>query len=81
MLLFLEELGSWFWNPQMLLLRDAAGSILSSITQMDQYTIIFVAKGYTQTYDINYFESFSPVAWMNSIKILFSVVNLSWLLF
>ena len=35
-------------------------------------------KGYTQTYDIDYFETFSPVVRMNSIRILFSVaVNLS----
>jgi len=41
-----------------------------------------VAKGYTQTYGIDYFETFSPVAWMNSIRILFSIaVNLSWPLF
>jgi len=38
-----------------------------------------VAKGYTQTYSIDYFEIFSPVAQMNSIRILFSVnVNTSW---
>jgi len=41
-----------------------------------------VAKGYTQTYSIDYFETFSPVARMNSIRIMFSiVVNLSWSLF
>jgi len=41
-----------------------------------------VAKYYTQTYGIDYFETFSPVVWMNSIMILFSVViNLSWSLF
>ena len=42
------------------------------------YKVRLVAKGYTQTYDINYFETFSSVARMNSIKILFSVnINLS----
>ena len=41
-----------------------------------------MAKGYTQTYGIDYFEKFSPVAKMNSIRILLSiVVNLSWSLF
>ena len=41
-----------------------------------------MAKGCTQTYSIDYFEMFSPVALMNSIRILFSItVNLSWPLF
>ena len=32
-----------------------------------------------QTYDVNYFETFSPVAHLNSIQILFSVaVNMEW---
>jgi len=49
---------------------------------MDRYKTKLVAKGYTQTYDNDYFETFSPVARMNSIKILFFVVvNLSWPLF
>jgi len=40
-----------------------------------------MAKGYTQTYGIDYFETFSPVALMNSIRIQFYVVYLSWSLF
>jgi len=49
---------------------------------MDRYKAKLVAKGYTQTYSIDYFETFSPVARMNSIRILFSIdVNLSWPLF
>jgi len=32
-----------------------------------------VAKDYTQTYGIDYFETFSPVVRMNSIKILVSI--------
>ena len=40
-----------------------------------------VAKGYTQTYGVDYFETFSPVARLNSIRILFSVINMEWPLF
>jgi len=31
-----------------------------------------VAKGYTQTYDVDYFESFSPVACLHSVRFLLS---------
>ena len=49
---------------------------------VDRYKARLVAKCYTQTYGIDYFETFSPVAWVNSIMILFSVVvNLLWPLF
>ena len=49
---------------------------------VDRYKARFVAKSYTRTYVIDYFETFSPVARMNSIGILFSiVVNLSLPLF
>ena len=45
---------------------------------VDRYKARLVAKGYTQTYIIDYFETFSSVARMNSIMILFSIaVNLS----
>lgn len=38
-----------------------------------------VAKGYTQTYGIDYQETFAPVANMNSIKVLLSVAtNKKW---
>jgi hypothetical protein len=38
-----------------------------------------VAKGYTQTYGIDYEETFAPVAKMNSIKTLISCAsNLGW---
>jgi len=49
---------------------------------VDRYKVMLVAKGYTQIYGIDYFEMFSSVARMNSIRIMFSVaVNLSWPLF
>ena len=49
---------------------------------VDRYKARIVVKGYTQTYGVDYFEIFSPVALLNSIRILLSlIVNLSWPLF
>ena len=49
---------------------------------MDRYKVRLVAKGYTQTYDIDYFETFLSVIMINSIRILFFIaVNLLWPLF
>ncbi|KAL0446503.1 UNVERIFIED_CONTAM: Retrovirus-related Pol polyprotein from transposon RE2 [Sesamum latifolium] len=46
---------------------------------LEQYKARLVAKGFTQTYGVDYFETFFPVACLNSIRILFSLaVNLSW---
>jgi hypothetical protein len=41
-----------------------------------------VAKGYTQTYRIDYTETFTPMAKINTIRILISLaVNLDWPLY
>ena len=46
---------------------------------IDRYKARLVARGFTQTYGVDYFETFSPVACLNSIRILFSVaVNQHW---
>ena len=46
---------------------------------LERYTARLVAKGYTQTYGIEYKENFPPVAKMNTIRVLISlVVNLDW---
>ena len=38
-----------------------------------------MAKGFTQTYSIDYSETFSPVAKLNTIRVLLSMaVNLDW---
>ena len=44
-----------------------------------RYKARLVEKGYTQSYGINYKDTFAPVAKLNTIKILISlVVNLDW---
>ena len=41
-----------------------------------------IAKGYTQTYSVDYAETFSPVAKISSVRILISLAaNLGWPLF
>jgi len=49
---------------------------------VDQYKARLVAKNYTQTYSMDYFETFSLVACLNSIRLLFiAVVNMKWSFF
>lgn len=48
---------------------------------MERYKLQLVAKGYTQTYGVDYSETFSLVAKINTIWVLFSVAaNLKWIL-
>jgi Reverse transcriptase (RNA-dependent DNA polymerase) len=49
---------------------------------MEQYKTRLVAKGYTQTRDIDYHEIFAPVIKMNTVRILLSItVNNNWNLY
>ncbi|KAB2615934.1 hypothetical protein D8674_022522 [Pyrus ussuriensis x Pyrus communis] len=49
---------------------------------IERHKAILVARGFTQTFDVDYKETFAPVAKMNSVRVLLSVaVNKGWLMF
>jgi len=49
---------------------------------VERYKVRLVAKGFTQTYGIDYQETFSPVAKLNTIRVLISLAaNMDWLLY
>ena len=46
---------------------------------IERYKVRLVAKEYAQTYEIDYLETFAPVAKMNTIQVLLSLAaNFGW---
>ncbi|KAL0440316.1 UNVERIFIED_CONTAM: Retrovirus-related Pol polyprotein from transposon RE2 [Sesamum latifolium] len=45
---------------------------------LDRYKAHLIGNGFTQTYGVYYFETFSHVALLNSSRIIFLAINLNW---
>ena len=55
---------------------------LKSDGSLDKHKVRLVDKGFTQTYVLDYEETFAPVAKMNTIRVLLSLAaNYDWQLF
>lgn len=49
---------------------------------MDHLKALLVVKGYTQTYGVDYAQTFSPVAKIDSVRVIISIAaNLDWPLY